>query len=311
MIKYFYNINADIKKQALCELEMEALFKTKLTNNYIISQIKLNPNTSQFIKSRIDITFETNTLELMLEKIQEANFCADNFKIEYSRIKNDNTTHATRIDAQIKIANSINGIGVIKNPEITFAICNIDNTYYFGKYIKNDFEWHKHNQKPFSYCNAMDIDLSRSIVNIAAKNNKNTKIIDPCCGIGTVVMEGLSLGYNITGSEICRAISYNAVRNLEHYNYPAVIKRADIHDISKDYDVAIIDIPYGLMSNTDNNKQLEIIKSAKRIANEVIIISSTDISKIIIQSNLKITNSIIIAKKNINSFKRNIYICEN
>jgi tRNA G10 N-methylase Trm11 len=309
MNKYLYNINADIKKQSLCELEIESLFNIKTNKYHFISDIKLNPNTSQFIKSRIDIIYTGTDLLSITKQIEHDNFSVENFKIEYNRIKDDKTTHNERLDAQIKIANSINGVGVIKNPNVTYAICHIEGIYYFGKYTKNDFSWHKHNIKPYFYCNAMDVDLSRSIVNIAAKNDKNRRISDPCCGIGTVVMEGISLGYNIQGSEICRAISYNAVRNLAHFNYPPVIKRADIHEIKEHYDTAIIDIPYGLMSETDSNQQLEILISAKRIADELILISSIDISELLINANFKINKSITVAKKNINSFSRIIYIC--
>lgn len=310
MNKYLYNINADIKKQALCELEIASLFNINTNQNHFISEIKLPPNTSQFIKSRIDIIYTGTTLSDITELIIKNDFKAENFKIEYNRIKNDNTTHSERLKAQIEIANVINGLGVIKNPDITYAICHIDGIYYFGLYTKNDFSWHKHNVKPYFYCNAMDVDLSRSIVNIAAKNDKMRKIIDPCCGIGTVVMEGISLGYNIKGSEICRAISYNAVRNLEHFNYPAVIKRADIHEITDHYDTAIIDIPYGLMSETDRKQQLDIIISAKRIADELILISSVDICELLNEANFEIVNQVSVAKKNINSFSRIIYICK-
>lgn len=48
---------------------------------------------------------------------------------------------------------------------------------------------------PIPFSNSLDIRLARTLINIAGENDISKTIIDPCCGMGTVVLEGLALGY--------------------------------------------------------------------------------------------------------------------
>lgn len=68
----------------------------------------------------------------------------------------------------------------------------------------------KHDNKPHTFSNSLDIRLARTLVNIAASDDKKVKLVDPCCGMATVVLEGLALGLDIEGYDISREISWSA-----------------------------------------------------------------------------------------------------
>ena len=79
-------------------------------------------------------------------------------------------------------------------------------------------------------------------MNIAAKADKNKKLIDACCGVGTIILEACLEGYNIEGSDINWKICRDARENIAYFNYQANVFRSDIKGMSKHYDAAIIDI---------------------------------------------------------------------
>ena len=58
----------------------------------------------------------------------------------------------------------------------------------------------KHDDKPNTFSNSLDIRLARTLVNLAAGDNDQVTIVDPCCGMGTVVLEGLALDLDIEDS---------------------------------------------------------------------------------------------------------------
>ena len=178
---------------------------------------------------------------------------------------------------------------------------------YLVEYERNDYEWHLHDNKPYSYSNSLSIRVARALVNIAVKNNLECKLIDPCCGVGTVVIEALSMGINVKGYEINKSIAENAQRNLEFFGYENVITSGDMHTIEEKYDVAIIDMPYGLFTATTLEKQIALMKTARRITNKLVIVTFEDMDTHIIEAGFNIVNKCYVSK---GKFKRYINICE-
>jgi tRNA G10 N-methylase Trm11 len=81
-----------------------------------------------------------------------------------------------------------------------------------------------------------------------------------------VVIEALDLGVNVKGYELNELIAENAQRNLEFFGFDNVIEQKDMHTIEEKFDVAIIDMPYGIFTPTTTEKQNELIKSVAKFA---------------------------------------------
>ena len=160
---------------------------------------------------------------------------------------------------------------------------------------------------PHSYSNGLSLKMARAIINIAVEHNLDSKVVDPCCGIGTVVLEGLDLGIDIIGLEISKQIAHNARNNIEFFGYDRdIIQCGDMHNIKEKYDIAIVDIPYGIFSPITYEEQLEIIKTSRKIADKVILISFEDMDKELIDEEFKVIDKGTIVK---NRFTRYITIC--
>ena len=162
---------------------------------------------------------------------------------------------------------------------------------------------------PHSYSNGLSLKMARAIINIAVQNNLDSKVIDPCCGIGTVVLEGLDLGIDIKGIEISKQIAHNARNNIEFFGYDRdIIICNDMHNLKGKYDVAIIDIPYGIFSPITYEDQVKIIKTSRKLAEKVILISFEDMDKELMQEGFKVIDKGTIVK---NRFTRYITIAVN
>jgi tRNA G10 N-methylase Trm11 len=153
--------------------------------------------------------------------------------------------------------------------------------------------------------------MAKVLINVASKGDSSKQLIDTCCGVGTVLLEGIFAGYNICGWEINPKVAELARLNLDHYQYDAKIVTGDMKDIKEHYDVVIVDLPYNNFSHFDEEKQWDIIRHAKQIANRMILVTSTDIKEKLYAEKLEIIDYCRAEKTIKGDFARYIWICEN
>jgi tRNA G10 N-methylase Trm11 len=122
-----------------------------------------------------------------------------------------------------------------------------------------------------------------------------------------VVIEALSMGVNAKGYEINRPIAINAQQNLSFFNYPDVITEGDMHTIKDHFDVAIIDIPYGLYQVVTLEEQQEIINTARRIADRLILVTYDNMEKMIDVAGFELIEKVRVAK---GKLVRWVNVCE-
>ncbi|MBE6049736.1 MAG: SAM-dependent methyltransferase [Clostridium sp.] len=307
--KFFYNINFNIERdKELCDLEMKYIFGYIPDKyRYVLSDIDTNPSRSPYIKEKISIDYWASSLEELVNKINNSKLLFENFKVIYIKSNNNDVSYEERLKAVKTVAKSISGIANIKNPEVVFGISYINSKWIFGTYEKNDCKWHNHDKRPYSYSNALTLTIAKAIVNIAIGNNYNKTLVDPCCGVGTVVVEALDLGVNIKGYEINPLIANNAKRNLEFFGFENCIEEKDMHNIKEKFDVAILDMPYDLFTSCSLLEQNNLIKSVYDIANELIIVTIKDMDEELQKVGFKIVDKCSVSK---NQFKRYITVCK-
>ncbi|WP_139902488.1 TRM11 family SAM-dependent methyltransferase [Clostridium thermarum] len=303
---YFYTINFPKYEEDLGKTELRYLFKQDIKYKYLFSDFYIPISRSAFLKECVSIIYTADTLEEIVERITLDNASYDNFKVRYIKHEGDALSHEERLKANYAVGYAINGEADVHNPRIILGISKVGNQWIFGVHEKNNLEWQGREQKPYSYSNALGVRTARALVNIAAAGNEDCTIVDPCCGIGTVVIEALSLGMNIEGYEINPLIGENAKKNLKYFGYEDVITIGDMHEIKKHYNIAIVDLPYGLFNPTTLKEQTDIMKTARRIADRAIIVTMKDMDEYIIKAGFTIVDKTSVSKGN---FKRYIAIC--
>ena len=305
--EYLYRINYNPKfEESLCILEMKSLFNTLPKNKSLICDTYVDPSRSPYIKEMISIIYKEDTLEKIISNIVKDNLSYNNFKVCYVKLECDDLSYANRLKSINEVGYVITGFPDIHNPEICVGLTKINDTWILGEYSKNDFEWHIHDRKPYSYSNSLSTKVARSLVNIGIKNDFNLRLVDPCCGVGTVVIEALSMGIDVSGFEINTSIAQNAQKNLAFFGYDNVISNRDMHEINNRYDVAIIDLPYGVFTKTTLEAQIALINSARKIADKLILVTFEDLDEHILNAGFTILEECSVAK---GKFIRYIKVC--
>jgi tRNA G10 N-methylase Trm11 len=305
---YIYTYSCSEDERSLCALEMRSLFEVESQTSVLESQVKIDPSRSPFIKERMAVIFEGEDLQDLLKQVTTLQLNGATFKVIY--VKNSGLAKVgfdNRRTIEREIGLHINGEADFRNPDRLFGVMDVNGRWVFGDYVESESVWYRHQKKPNSYSTALNTRVARAVVNIAIPDPSGIKAIDPCCGIGTVLVEAISMGIDIVGSDRNHLIIDGARENIVHFGLTGEVTLADIRDVTNHYDVAIIDLPYNLCSVITPEEQLEMLQSARRFAKRVVVVTVERIDKVLINAEFDIIDRAV-AKKGL--FTREVIVCE-
>ena len=303
----FYTINCSKFLADLCQLEMRVLFAWSGEEKHFFSNRLIDPSRSPFIKERLSVIFEGETLDSLIGQVTDSRFSADRFKVIYLKIEGWEDDYQERLRGVRDLGTAIEGSADVRNPLVTFGVTCVNGKWIFGAYQKNDYQWHRHDKKPHTYSSSLSFRVARALVNIGIGPDTTRTLIDPCCGVGTVVIEALSMGIDAKGYEINAPVAGSARQNVVFFGHPDVITEGDMHASEEHFDVAIIDIPYGLYQAITAGQQLEIIKTARRICRRLILVTLENMDAMIREAGFEIVDKARVSKGHM---VRRVNVCE-
>lgn len=306
---YLYHVNYQNYEEELCALDIRTLFKRDLKGKVLLTDKKIDPSISPYIKERIEVIHRAPTFDYLLELLKRHKETRQKFMVKYVSLhkKDPNERKGRHLSKAIGLR--IIGLPSFDAPNVIYGTTYYEGSWYFGLLEANKATWKAHNEKPYSYSSALGINLAKVLVNAAASGDLNKKLIDPCCGVGTVLMEAAYGGYNIEGRELKEKVAEHARKNLSHFNYSVKVTTGDIGAIEEKYDGCIVDLPYGNFSHTTEAMQREIILNALRISDRTVIVASEDISPFIEDQSIQIIDRCRVGKAKKSKFNRFVYVC--
>lgn len=304
--QFFYTINYPELEADLCRLELRTLFGIEPSEKYFFSTIDFDASRSPFIKEKIKVERIGDDFEDLLQTLTEHAYPMDQFKVIFVRPEASSFGYRARLSAMGQVGHLVKGYANLKEPNAFLGLTEVDGRWIFGSYERNNCLWHKHNDKPNTYSHSLHFRVSRALVNLAMGHDLQQKLIDPCCGVGTVLLEALSMGIKVRGVEINPLVARNARQNLSYFGYPNILTLGDMHEISEMFDVAIMDIPYGLLTPITKEEQQAMICTARRIARKLILVTFENMDQQISQACFQVLDRGTVTK---GSFVRYIHLC--
>lgn len=311
--EYIYTCTHGLEERSLCALEQRALFGEE-ADSLIKSTRNIDPSRSPFIKGRLSILFSGKSVQEIAKQVHQLELDDQTFKVLYIKINdlsNDlKIEYAEQRIIEKEIGWNIVGKAKMKNPDILFGIVPFKGQWYFGTYQESESVWLRHMKKPQEYSTAISTRLARAVVNIAVPDPSGVRVIDPCCGIGTVLVEALSMGIHIVGSDRNPLVVKGSRENITYFNYDGRVEVKDIAEVEGHYDAAIIDMPYNIASLATPEEQFTIIKHARRIADRVVILTIEDMDEVILMAGFTIVDRCAAHKGLKELFSRQVIVCE-
>lgn len=311
--EYLYVYTKGLEEGSLCRLEQRVLFGQE-SDNLIKSTTMIEPSRSPFIKGRLTVLYSGDSVEEISKRVNQIELDNKTFKVLYIKVNDLPSDRKIEFEEQRAIEKNVGwniiGKAEMRNPDVLFGIIPFEGRWYFGSYAESKSVWLHHAKKPQEYSTALSTRLARAVVNIAVPDPADVSVIDPCCGIGTVLVEALSMGITITGADRNPLAVKGARENIAHFNYHGEVAVQDIAEQEGHYDVAIIDMPYNLYSRATAEEQYTIIKHARRIADRVVILTIEDMDEMILKAGFTIMDRCVANKGLKALFSRQVVVCE-
>ena len=178
------------------------------------------------------------------------------------------------------LADCLDGYPDLSHPQIEFVCLASPGDWRFGQVLsRSDRGWSRHRAVPHSYSNALPTRLARAMVNLVA--TPGDTIIDPCCGVGTILIEAESAGIAAVGFELNERLARYARANLRHFGLPARVAVGDARHIGGRCDAVVTDLPYGWTTPVDRNLYADILANAASLAPRLAVVSGDDLTDLL------------------------------
>lgn len=308
---YIYTYACHEDEYELCQLELRSLFtyrtsESTLHERYLETNMAISPNRSPFIHYRIAVQYEANTLEQLEMIVQSIQLQEQTFKLMCLDAE-QLFTYDEKRSIERQIGMNIRGKAQMKNPQIMLGITFANHRWVVGTCIASEPVWLHHNDKPKHYSTALSTRVARAVVNIAVPQPTGITMIDPCCGIGTVLIEALSMGIDIIGYDLNPLAVQGARENLSYYGMPDIVKIADMRGLEGRYHALVLDLPYNLCSVLSSEERLDMLASSKRLGERILILATEPIEDSIEAVGLQVIEVCHIRK---GKFVRYLFICQ-
>lgn len=313
MMNFFYMYSWAKDEVELAHLEQRHLLNDANGQNYVLTTTNVDVNRSPFVKIKLSILCEAETLAEIVTFAEQMVYDEATFRVlSLNNVAlGEEPKHAftQRQEAERTLGNVIAGEPDLKHPQCTFGIVFVEGLWRFGRVEKADAIWLAHQVKPHSYSTALNTRMARALVNIAAPQPQGLRVIDPCCGIGTVLVEALSMDIPILGRDMNWFVAQGSRKNIAHFGYEGTVELGPIEDVTEHYDVAIIDMPYDLFTSASHEEQLAIVVEARRIADRVAFVAIESMHDMFDTAGFTVLDEARVTKGN-SSFSRLLYVCE-
>ncbi|MNJ49576.1 Modification methylase VspI [compost metagenome] len=306
--RYIYTYACHDNERQLCEMELNALFGTaRRTGGFLESETMIDPSRSPFMSSRIEVLFMGERLEDISAQAAALSLDGRTFKVIYVK-SGDELSYEEQRAAERQVGQHIRGKAEMRKPDVTYSLMSIQGRWLIGTYLKAESVWLQHKHKPRNYSTGLSTLVARALVNIAAPDPSGMRAIDPCCGMGNVLIEALSMGLDIVGRDINPLAVRGARINLRHFGYESGrVQLGDLNEVDQQYDAAIVDMPYNLCSVLPPEERQQMLTSIRRFSKRSVIVSSEELEDEIRNAGLCIIDYGTVSK---GSFVRHIWLCE-
>lgn len=310
---YLYAYASHETEAELCAMELRALFGGSVemkTESLLLSRRRIDPDRSPFLTLRLDIAASGDSAEAVAELAGSMRWVENGgtFKVTYMK-SGDSCSYADQRGFERLVGSRIQGKANMKNPDVTLGLTAIHGIWVLGVWHASKRAWHAHIHKPQNYSTGLSAAFARALVNIAAPEAEGVRMLDPCCGMGNVLIEALSMGLDIRGRDINPLAVRGAKTNLRHYGHPETrVTLGDMNELEGRYDAAVLDMPYNLCSVLPEEEQRRMLTSLRRLAPRAVIVTTEgDVRARVEEAGYRIVDECKVRK---GSFVRQVWLCE-
>lgn len=310
---YIYRFVCHEQERELCSLEIRQLLQQNpvwhQSSAVIESKLDVSVQRSPYMKYRLQLWLQAESWQQLLQQAEQLQL-EQSYKVvmleSFVAGESGKIAYDQRRRIEKEVGTAIAGKVDLIEPELLLGIVQWNGAWRLGCYEPHTADWQRHDRKPRQYSTALGTRVARAIVNIAVpRPATNITLLDPCCGIGTVLLEAASQGITACGYDINPLAVVGARENMKAFDYNCRIAIKDMRELDGSYEVAILDLPYNHCSVLPAAERMQMLQALKALCKRAVIVSVEPIEEELRQLGALILDRGVVAKTH---FKRDIWL---
>ena len=191
------------------------------------------------------------TLDGLCAQLAGRQVSATDFRIIVRKIPHALPGIAPAPVLQATVARHIRGKPRLDAPAERFLLAATQRGFWLGKIVaESEDRWQRHRVRPMPYIRALPTRVARATIALVAR--PGDRIVDPCCGSGTFLVEAADMGIQAEGFDIAPKMVSASNVNLQHFGFAAVARLGDARRLTGRWDAVVADPPYGHIRNYED-----------------------------------------------------------
>jgi putative methyltransferase (TIGR01177 family) len=264
-----------------------------------LSGKKADVSRAAYVKSCMKIIIHASDLTDLYIQLEERGLQSQQFRVSLVKLPRRLSFDSKQIMHQVGAR--VQGKPDLSDPKTVFLVVATQQEIWLGEVLsKSDDLWNQHTQKAHLYSSALPARLARAMVNLVAA--PGDKIIDPCCGSGTILIEAVSMGIKSVGCDINHKLAIASAENLRHFGLNSLVMIGDARNLGGKFNAVVTDLPYGRNCPSDEKTCYEILQNLKNLAPKAALVAGEDISSMLLEIGYTVEKVIPVPKTSLTRY---------
>ncbi len=218
---------------------------------------------------------DAHTLDELCAQVTALPLEADRFRVETLSLWPQQSLIKPQV--VLALANAIQAYPDLNNPKHRFLVAAQADRLWFGEILAEPTrDYRIHDTKPYRTSSSLPARLARALVNLVAPPAGS--ILDPFCGIGSILLEAAALGLGAFGIDNNIKMVGMTRHNLVHFGYTAAVALEDALECTQSADAIVTDLPYGRLLEQDRESLRRVLHHTIQLAPQAVYLAQEDIT---------------------------------
>jgi len=210
-------------------------------------------------------------------------------------------------EAVVAAARHIDGSVDVRAPLTELLLVGTEGQWRLGRVLSRASKTYlAHEGKPWGFSSALPARVARAMVNLAAAPGDT--VIDPCCGVGTILLEAWAAGMRALGGDANRKLVGMTRANLVHFGRPPWACVADAEAPWARADAVVTDFPYGRQCGRDPQLYERLLAALPAFAPRLAVVTAEDIGALLTRAGYEILRTADVRKSH--GFRRRVHLAQ-